>query len=161
MTQRKFFALEANEEFLGVIRPSLWSLVPRSFVLLVLITFPIAVWPSFLRLGFSGVVIGVAAVVVGIMGLRDLRRHYLDNGIYLTSLRAIDVHAKRRSVRVTELRWHRVHEVTSVRQGIRSLVGYGALWIHGVPEEEFSLVIRPLWRPELVTDVVRKVHSAV
>ncbi len=161
MTQRKFFTLEPEEEFLGVIRPSLWTLGPRILAWTVLLVFPFAVWQSFLSLGVVGVVLAGASCLVGVLGLRDLRRHYLENGIYLTSLRAIDVYASRRRFRVTELRWARVHQVCAERRGVWSWVGYGTLWIHGVPEEAFSFAIRPLWRADLVTDMVRKVHSGI
>lgn len=161
MTQRKFFTLEPDEEFLGVIRPSLWTLGPRILTWMMLLVFPFAVWQSFLSLGVLGVVLGGTSCIVGALGMRDIRRHYLENGIYLTSLRAIDVHASRRAFRVAELRWQRVHQVQTERAGVWSWFGYGAFWIHGVPDEAFSLVVQPLWRAHLVTDMVRKVHSGI
>jgi hypothetical protein len=161
MTHRKFFSLEPGEEFFGVIRPSMWALVPRSLALLALVVLPLTLWSSFLGFQVVGLGSALLSMIIGIVGLRDIRRYYLENGLYITNFRAIDVFAKRKRTRVTEIRWTRVHSVHAVRRGISSLFGYGAVWVYGIPEEQFSLVIQPVWKPDLVTDIVRKVHSRV
>jgi hypothetical protein len=148
---RKFFTLEPSEEFLGVIRPSLWTLAPRALSALVLIAFPFAFWPALLRLGtVVGAAFGVAALCVGVATLRDLRRRYLENGVYLTSLRAIDVFARRRSVRVTQLLWSDIEAITATKKGPTGMIGYGSLLIKGTEVQGYSLFVGPIWKPDLV-----------
>lgn len=154
---RKFFTLEPGEEFVGVIRPSLWSLAPRVLASLVLIGFPFLFWPSLIARGmFFGGFLAAAALVAGMISLRDIRRHYLENGVYVTSLRLFDVHAKRRSFRVTELHWSDVVGVESPRRGMRGLLGYGAIHVRGNETVGFSLLVTPVWKPELVRDALPK-----
>lgn len=149
--KRKFFTLEAGEEFIGVVRPSLWTLAPRALSALTLIAFPFAFWPALLRLGtVFGAAFGVAVLCVGVAVLRDLRRQYLENGVYLTSLRAIDVFARRRSVRVTQLLWSDVEAVTATKRGPIGMIGYGSLMLKGTEAQGYSLLVTPLWKPDLV-----------
>lgn len=158
MRTRKFFTLEDNEEFIGVLRPSLWSLAPRSIAALILIAFPFTFWPSLLHWGvLVGGCFGVIIAGAGVAILRDLRRHYLENGIYLTSKRALDVFARRKNVRVVELRWNAIEKTFAERKGIRSWLGYGSMIMKGSEKEGFSLVITPLWKPELVATALAKV----
>ncbi len=155
MRQRKFFTLEPDEEFLGVIRPSLWTLSPRILSALVCVVFPFAFWSSLLALGvLFGGVLGATSCIVGTLVLRDVRRHYLENGIYLTSQRAIDVYARRRSFRVTELPWKSVENVAAMYRGIPSMIGYGHVCIRGADTDGFSLVIGPVWKPDLLIPVL-------
>lgn len=148
---RKFFTLEPGEEFLGVVRPSLWTLAPRALSALTLIAFPFAFWPALLRLGtVAGAVFGVAVVCVGIATLRDLSRRYLENGVYLTSSRAIDVFARRRSVRVMQLLWGDVEKIIATKRGPIGVIGYGSLMLKGSEAQGYSLLISPLWKPDLV-----------
>lgn len=159
MIARKFFTLEPNEEFLGVLRPSLWSLVPRICSAFVLIVFPFAFWQSLLNIGvLFGGCLGAISLIAGVMEIRDVRRRYLENGVYITSLRAIDVHAKRRSFRVTELFWKEVEKVSVLRKGISSLMGYGHVWIRGIDADGFSLVVGPVWKPDLVALALPRVQ---
>lgn len=159
MIQRKFFTLEPDEEFLGVIRPSLWSRTPRILAAFVLIVFPFAFWSSLLHLGvLFGGLLGVISLAVGITQLRDTRRQYLENGIYITSRRAIDVHAKRKSFRVTELSWDVVEKIVAMRKGLSSMIGYGHICIRGADEDGFSLMIGPVWKPDLVIGALPKVQ---
>lgn len=159
MIQRKFFALEPDEEFLGVIRPSLWSLVPRILAAFVLIVFPFAFWSSLLHLGvLFGGLLGVLSLVIGTTQLRDIRRRYLENGVYVTSRRAIDVHAGRKSFRVTELSWNAVEKIVAMRKGLSAMVGYGHICIRGADEDGFSLVIGPVWKPDAVITALPKVQ---
>ncbi len=159
MIQRKFFALEPEEEFLGVIRPSLWSLALRILSALVLIVFPFAFWSSLLYLGvLFGGLLGVLSLIVGTIQLRDTRRHYLENGVYITSRRAIDVHAKRKSFRVTELQWNVVEKIVATRKGLSSIIGYGHVCIRGANEDGFSLIVGPVWKPDAVIGALPKVQ---
>ena len=159
MIQRKFFTLEPDEEFLGVIRPSLWSHAPRILAALVLIVFPFAFWSSLLHLGvLFGGLLSIVSLSIGTVQLRDTRRQYLENGIYITSRRAIDVHAKRKAFRVTELSWDVVDKVIAMRKGLSSMVGYGHVCIRGADEDGFSLIIGPVWKPDLVIDALPKVQ---
>ncbi len=151
MTQRKFFTLEPTEEFLGVIRPSLWTLTPRVLAALVLVVFPFAFWPSLLTIGILfGGVLGAISCIAGVLVLRDVRRHYLENGVYLTSHRAIDVHARRRSFRTTELLWSNVEKVAAMYHGVSSIIGYGHVCIRGADVDGFSLVVGPVWKPDVL-----------
>jgi hypothetical protein len=157
---KKFFTLASGEEFLGVIRPSLWLLTPRMLASLVLIGFPFLFWQSLLSLGLVfGAGLGVVALVAGTVSLRDVRRQYLENGVYVTSERIIDVHAHRRSFRVTELTWKQVKKVTAPRRGFSGLLGYGAIMVQGTDDAEFSLLVTPVWRPELVLNALPQVYS--
>lgn len=155
---RKFFTLEAGEEFIGVIRPSLWTLTPRALSALTLVAFPFAFWPALLRLGtVFGAAFGVAVFCVGMAILRDLRRRYLENGVYLTSLRAIDVFAGRRSVRITQLLWSDVEAVTTITRGPVGMIGYGSLMLKGTEAQGYSLLVSPLWKPDLVRTLLPRV----
>lgn len=159
MIQRKFFTLEPDEEFLGVIRPSLWSLVPRILSALVLIVFPFVFWASLLYLGvLFGGFLGAISLMVGTIQLRDIRRSYLENGVYITSRRAIDVHARRKSFRVTELPWSVVEKVVAMRKGLSSMIGYGHVCIRGADEDGFSLIVGPVWKPDTVITALPKVQ---
>ena len=159
MIQRKFFTLESDEEFLGVIRPSLWSLTPRILAAFVLIVFPFAFWSSLLHLGvLFGGLLAVISLVVGATRLRDTRRQYLENGIYITSRRAIDVHARRRSFRVTELSWDVVEKIVAMRKGLSSMIGYGHVCIRGADEDGFSLIVGPVWKPDAVITALPRVQ---
>lgn len=159
MIQRKFFTLEPDEEFLGVIRPSLWSLTPRILSALVLIVFPFAFWSSLLYLGvLFGGLLGAVSLTIGTIQLRDTRRQYLENGVYITSRRAIDVHAKRKSFRITELSWDVVEKVVAMRKGLSSMIGYGHVCIRGADEDGFSLIVGPVWKPDLVIGALPKVQ---
>ncbi|MEK7632166.1 MAG: hypothetical protein AAB473_00035 [Patescibacteria group bacterium] len=159
MIQRKFFTLEPDEEFLGVIRPSLWLLTPRILSALVLIVFPFAFWSSLLYLGvlFGGLLAAIS-LVIGTTQLRDTRRQYLENGIYITSRRAIDVHAKRKSFHATELSWNVVEKIVAMRKGFSSMIGYGHVCIRGADEDGFSLIVGPVWKPDLVIGALPKVQ---
>ncbi len=157
---KKFFILTSGEEFLGVIRPSLWLLTPRILASIVLIGFPFLFWQSLLLLGFVfGAVLGIVALAIGTITLRDVRRQYLENGVYVTSERIIDVHARRRSFRVTELSWKHVKKVTAPRKGISGILGYGAIMVQGNDGAEYSLLVTPVWRPELVLNTLPQVYS--
>lgn len=157
---KKFFALKPGEEFIGVIRPSLWVLVPRMLASVVLIGFPFLFWQSLMALGLVfGAVLGVFALAIGTVSLRDIRRQYLENGVYITSERVIDVHARRRSFRVTELSWMQVKKVTAPRNGVFGLLGYGAIVMHGNDEVAYSLHVMPVWRPDLVLTTLPQVYS--
>lgn len=159
MIQRKFFTLEPDEEFLGVIRPSLWSLTPRILAAFVLVVFPFVFWSSLLYLGvFFGGFLGALSLLVGTIHLRDTRRSYLENGIYITSRRAIDVHAKRKSFRVTELPWSVVEKIVAMRKGLSSMIGYGHVCIRGADEDGFSLIVGPVWKPDAVVSALPKVQ---
>ncbi|MFA6017585.1 MAG: hypothetical protein WCT28_04690 [Patescibacteria group bacterium] len=158
---KKFFTLAPGEEFLGVIRPSLWALVPRMLVSLVLIGFPFLFWQSLMSLGFMfGGLLGISALIIGTISLRDIRRQYLENGVYVTSIRVIDVYARRRSFRVTELLWTDVKEVTAPCSGIRGFLGYGTVFLHGNEGVGYSLMVTPVWKPELVMDALPRVYSS-
>lgn len=155
---RKFFTLEPGEEFLAVLRPSLWTLAPRAFSALTLVAFPFAFWPALLRLGtVFGAAFGVTVLCVGVAVLRDLRRRYLENGVYLTSLRAIDVLARRRSFRVTQLLWTDVEAVTATKRGPMGMIGYGSLLMKGTEAPGYSLLVGPLWKPDLVRTLLPRV----
>lgn len=155
---KKFFTLEPGEEFLGVIRPSLWVLAPRVLASLALICFPFIFWKSLLGIGiFFGGPLGIAALVVGTIALRDVSRHYLENGVYVTNRRAIDVHARRSSFRVTELVWSSVDELSAPRKGVVGMLGYGSVHIRGNADVGFSLVVAPVWRPHLVIEALPRV----
>ncbi len=157
---KKFFDLHAGEEFLGVIRPSLWLLTPRMLASMVLIGFPFLFWQSLLSLGLVfGIVLGITALVIGTISLRDVRRQYLENGVYVTSERIIDVHARRRSSRVTELAWMQVKSVTAPRRGVFGVLGYGAIVMQGNDNALYSFRIAPVWRPELVLHTLPQVYS--
>lgn len=157
---KKFFVLASGEEFLGVIRPSLWVLAPRILASMVLIGFPFLFWQSLLTLGLVfGAALGVGALAVGTVSLRDIRREYLENGVYVTSERIIDVHARRRSFRATALTWKQVQNVTAPRKGIAGVFGYGAIVVQGTERAEFSLLVTPVWRPELVLNTLPQVYS--
>lgn len=159
MTQRKFFTLEPDEEFLGVIRPSLWALTPRIVSAFVLIGFPFAFWSSLLNVGvIFGGFLGAISLTIGMMQLRDTRRQYLENGIYITSRRAIDVHAKRQSFRVTEISWNVVERIVAMRKGFSSTIGYGHICIRGADEDGFSLMVGPVWKPDAVIGALPKVQ---
>ena len=158
MIQRKFFTLEPDEEFLGIIRPSLWWLTPKILSALVLIVFPFAFWSSLLYVGvLFGGVLGMISLIIGTGQLRDIRRHYLENGIYITSRRAIDVHAKRKSFHVTELSWDVVEKIVAMRKGVSSMIGYGHICIRGADEDGFSLIVGPVWKPDLVIGALPKI----
>lgn len=155
---RKFFILEPGEEFLGVIRPSMWSLTPRILASLVLIGFPFFLWSSLMSRGiFFGGILAALSFIAGMVSLRDIRRHYLENGVYVTSVRLIDVHAKRRSFRAVELPWASVVGVDAPRGGVRGLFGYGMIHVRGNEDIGFSLVITPVWKPEMVRDALPRV----
>lgn len=157
MIQRKFFTLEPDEEFLGVLRPSLWLLVPRILAAFVLIVFPFVFWSPLLRLGVMfGGLLGVLSFVIGTVQLRDTRRQYLENGIYITSRRAIDVHARRKSFRATELSWDVVEKIVTMRKGLSAMIGYGHVCIRGADEDGFSLIVGPVWKPDLVVGALPK-----
>ncbi len=159
MIQRKFFTLEPDEEFLGVIRPSLWSLTPRILAALVLIVFPFVFWSSLLYLGvFFGGFLGALSFMIGTTQLRDTRRSYLENGMYITSRRAIDVHSKRKSFHVTELSWSVVEKIVAMRKGLSSMIGYGHVCIRGADEDGFSLIVGPVWKPDAVVSALPKVQ---
>ena len=159
MSTRKFFTLEPDEEFLGVVRPSLWLLVPRILIAFVFIVFPFVFWSSLLNLGviFGGFLVAIS-LMVGTIEIRDIRRRYLENGVYITSLRAIDVHAGRKVFRVTELFWKEVEKISVARQGISACIGYGHVTIRGADVDGFSLVVGPLWKPDLVVSALPKVQ---
>lgn len=157
---KKFFVLTSGEEFLGVIRPSLWLLTPRILASIVLIGFPFLFWQSLLSIGLVfGVLLGILALGIGTVSLRDVRRQYLENGVYVTSERLIDVHARRRSSRVTELSWKQIQKVTAPRRGISGLLGYGAIVMQGNADAEYSFLVTPVWRPELVLNTLPQVYS--
>lgn len=157
---KKFFVLTSGEEFLGVIRPSLWLLTPRILASMVLIGFPFLFWQSLLSIGLAfGAALGVVALAIGTISLRDVRRQYLENGVYITSERVIDIHAHRRSFRATELAWSQVKRVTAPRRGIAGFLGYGAIVMQGNDDAEFSLLVTPVWRPELVLNTLPQVYS--
>ncbi len=157
---RKFFTLQPTEEFLGVIRPSLWVLVPRILAALVLIGFPFLFWQSlFARDLFFGSALGLIALGVGTTVLRDVRRHYLENGVYVTSERLIDVYARRRSFRVTELAFDRVKKITAPRLRVLGMFGYGALFMEGHEDIGYSFLVTPVWRPDLVLHALPQVYS--
>ena len=157
---KKFFTLEASEEFLGVIRPSLWLLTPRILSSMMLIMFPFLFWQSLLSLGvIFGGILGTSALVTGTISLRDVRRQYLENGVYITSLRLIDVHARRRSFRVTELLWSQVVSVTTPRKGISGFLGYGSIFAQGNNDVGYSFLMTPIWKPELVVSALPRVYS--
>ena len=157
---RKFFTLQQHEEFLGVIRPSLWVLVPRILAAFVLMSFPFFFWQSLLALGVVfGVMLGGVSLSVGTVVLRDIHRQYLENGVYVTSQRCIDVHARKRSFRVMELPLSHVKAITAPRRGIFGLFGYGAIYMEGNDIIGFSLLVTPVWRPELVLHMLPQVYS--
>ncbi len=148
---RKFYTLEPGEEFIGILRPSLWTLVPRALASLVLIIFPFVFWPALLHFGiFLGGAIGAGVFAVGLFALRDIRRFYLENGLSITSERVIDVYAKRRSFKVTELSWKNIDKILVERSGFFGMIGYGSLLLKGVDDVGYSLIVRPLWKPDLV-----------
>ncbi len=156
---RKFFTLEPEEEFLGVLRPSLWTLLPRIFAALVLVAFPFAFWSSLLSAGLIfGGCIAAASLFIGMRSLRDTRRSYLENGVYITSRRAIDVFAGRSAFRVTEILWSDVDHIRVARKGISSMIGYGHVHIRGTNDDGFSLVAGPLWKPDLVVTALPRVQ---
>ncbi len=157
---KKFFVLTSGEEFLGVIRPSLWLLTPRILASIVLIGFPFLFWQSLLSIGLVfGGALGIAALAIGTVSLRDVRRQYLENGVYVTSERLIDVHARRRSFRVTELPWKHIRKITAPRRGIFGFFGYGAILMEGNDDAGYSFLITPVWRPELVLTTLPQVYS--
>lgn len=159
MTVRKFFTLEPEEEFLGVIRPSLWALMPRILGAFVCIVFPFIFWSSLLNLGvIFGGCLGTVSLVAGIVEIRDVRRRYLENGVYITSQRAIDVCAGRKSFRITSLLWKEVEKISVARKGISSIIGYGHVCIRGVDDDGFSLIVGPVWKPDLVVTALPKVQ---
>ena len=159
MTVRKFFTLEPEEEFLGVIRPSLWTLIPRILCAFVFIVFPFVFWSSLLNLGvIFGGCLGAISLMAGIIELRDVRRRYLENGVYITSLRAIDVRAGRKSFRITALLWKEVEKISVARKGVSSMIGYGHVYIRGSDIDGFSLVVGPVWKPDLVVTALPKVQ---
>ena len=155
---RKFYSLEPGEEFIGVLRPSLWTLTPRVLASMMFIIFPFIFWPSLLHFGFilAGIM-GAGIFSIGLFSLRDLRRHYLENGVSITSLRAIDVYAKRKNFKNTEIKWLNVQSVVTEKNGLMGLIGYGSLWIKGGEDVGYSIVIRPLWKPDLVQKALPKV----
>lgn len=159
MTVRKFFTLEPEEEFLGVIRPSLWVFVPSILSSFVFIVFPFIFWSSLLNLGLVfGACLSILSFFIGIVEVRDIRRKYIENGVFVTSLRAIDVRAARKSFQVTELSWKEVEKISSSRRGISSLFGYGHIIIRGADADGFSLRIGPVWKPDLVVAALPKVQ---
>lgn len=159
MRQRKFFTLDADEEFLGVIRPSLWTLVPRTLAAFTLVLFPVVFWSSLLNLGvLFGGCLGAISILIGGTILADTRRYYVDNGVYLTSRRAIDICASRRNVRSRELLWANVEKMLATRKGVVGLCGYGTVHIRGTKAEGFSLVIHPVWKPDLVVAFLPRVQ---
>jgi hypothetical protein len=155
---RKFFTLAPGEEYIGVIRPSAWSVVPRACVGLIFVILPFFLWPSFLAYGvLVGGICGVASFFFGIWRLRDIRRHYLDNGVYVTNQRCLDVRATSRSFHVTELWWKQIAGIDVVQRGLFGVVGYGSLFFRGTDEVGFSFLVAPLWNPELVRRVLPRV----
>jgi hypothetical protein len=60
------------------------------------------------------------------------------------------VFAHRRSVRVTQLLWSDVEAVTATKQGPIGLIGYGSLMLKGTAAQGYSLLVSPLWKPDLV-----------
>lgn len=158
---KKFFALAPGEEFLGVIRPSLWALAPRMLASLVLIGFPFLFWQSLMSLGLVfGCLLGAGALIIGTISLRDIRRQYLENGVYITSARVIDVYARRKSFRVTELLWTDVREVTAPCSGVAGFFGYGTVFLQGDEAIGYSLMVTPVWKPGLVVDALPRVYSS-
>ena len=128
-------------------------------VALTLMTFLCLFWASFLNLGvLFGGCLGVACVVFGVGCLRDIRRQYLENGLYITSRRVLDVHATRRSFRTTALSWSAVENITTVHHGLLSVIGYGAVCVRGADAEGFSLVVDGVWKPDLVVASLAKVQ---
>lgn len=157
---RKFFTLEPGEEFIGVIRPSMWYYTPRILASLFLVILPFLFWSSLLASGFIfGAVIAIVSFIAGMVTLRDVRRYYLENGVYVTSLRLIDVFAGRRSCRIVELPWSSVVGVDILRRGLFGFFGYGSCTVRGNDDVGFSIVVSPIWRPHLVAQALPEVYS--
>ncbi len=157
--KRKFFTLEPGEEFLGVLRPSVLTLIPRASVIVLCLVFPVFFWGPLLQFGLlPGLAMSIGLVVWGAVMLRGLQRRYVENGVYLTSYRALDVYVGWRAVRVTELRWANVEQTAVLRRGIASRFGYGHICVRGADPDGYSLLVGPLWNPDAVCMLLPKVY---
>lgn len=156
--KRKFFTLESGEEFLGVLRPSVLTLVPRASASVMCLVFPVFFWGPLLRFGLlPWLFISVGLMAWGALTLRSLQRRYEEHGVYLTSHRALDVYTGWRTVRVTELRWADVEKTAVVRRGMASRLGYGHICLRGADPDGYSFLVGPLWNSDAVCALIPRV----
>ncbi len=157
MTSRTLFIPENGETLIGVIRPSLWTLVYPLFWAGTFILFPFIFAFALLGLGAFGLIVGVLAFLAGVWRLRRVRRRWLCGSMYVTDQRVADLVAIHRQSTFVSLPWREVDAIHIKRRLVGRLLGLGNLEIKAV-DGTLTLVTPSVHDPESIRNFLVEVQ---
>ncbi|MCR4312493.1 MAG: PH domain-containing protein [Candidatus Uhrbacteria bacterium] len=160
MTSRTLFTPREGEILIGVIRPSLWTLVWPLVIAALLILFPFVFVFPLLGLGGFGVAIGVISFAMGYIRLRRIRKRWLLGTMFVTNQRIADLVTMGREPVFVSLPWEEVGVIEVERGFIERMVGIGTIKIHA-KDGSVTFAVPPVYDPVAVTEFLTEVQCHV
>lgn len=155
---RKLFLPHEGETLLGVLRPSLWTVVPRSLVSGALIVFPFVVLFPLISLGPLGLLIGAGMTLIGLYRMSKTRNRWLYSALYITDKRVVDVYLRGQQPYEEELVWQDIDEMTMRRSLFGWMFGFGTIRLEGTEDAEMSIELRAIPNPKVVQNFLLEVQ---
>lgn len=155
---RKLFSPNEGETLLGVLRPSLWTVVPRTLVSGALILFPFVFLFPLLTLGPLGLVMGACMILLGLYRMTKARSRWLYSALYITDKRVVDLYMRGKQPYQEELVWQDIDEITMRRSIMGWILGFGTIRLDGTDDAEMTIELRAISNPKIVQNFLLEVQ---